>query len=243
VKSSDATLHRSAKIAHAVGAMTRERSESGSIDEALAEEIEAERRDSLSGPDSAEGRALGAAVGANVARLRGERQIPLERIAERSGIRASLLRALENGQAVPSLRAIWHLATALEVPFGSLLANTVLSRGGDPDFRIQRSGRGHVISSADGRFRSRPLFLEGDPRAPEVYELTLAPGCVEEATPHAPQTFEHLTVISGRLVIRSGGASADLEPGDALFFRADVPHRYENPGSEDTVAQLVMTYR
>jgi mannose-6-phosphate isomerase-like protein (cupin superfamily) len=152
------------------------------------------------------------------------------------------LRALENGQAVPSLRAIWHLATALEVPFGALLANTMLSKAGDPDFRVQRAGRGHVISSADGRFRSRPLFLEGDPRTPEVYELTLRPGCLEEATPHAPRTFEHLTVVRGRLIVRSGSGAAELGPGDALFFRADLPHSYENPGSEDTVAQLVMTY-
>jgi len=215
---------------------------STTIADAVAEEVKAERLDSLSGPDSPEGRALGAAVGANVARYRTERKIELDALAERSGIRAPLLRALENGQAVPSLRAIWHLATALEVPFGALLANTMLSRAGDPDFRVQRAGRGHVISSADARFRSRPLFLEGDPRAPEVYELTLLPGCLEEATPHAPRTFEHLTVVRGKLVVRSGDATAELGPGDALFFRADVPHSYENPGNEDAVAQLVMTY-
>ena len=223
--------------------MVRRKPPSSSLDDALAEEVQAERRDSLSGPDSPEGRALGAAVGANLASYRKDRKIALERVAERSGIRVGLLRALENGQAVPSLRAIWHLATALEVPFGALLANTVLSRGADPDFRVQRRGNGHVIASADGRFRSRPLFLEGDPRAPEVYELTLAPGCLEEATPHAPQTFEHLTVVRGRLVVRSAEATTELGPGDALFFRADLPHSYANPGDEDTVAQLVMTYR
>ena len=217
-------------------------SERESIADAVAEQVKAERVDSLSGPDSPEGRALGAAVGANVARYRGERRMVLEALAERSGIRTPLLRALENGHAVPSLRAIWHLATALEVPFGALLANTMLSRAGNPDFRVQRCGRGHVISSADGRFLSRPLFLEGDPRTPEVYELTLLPGCLEEATPHAPRTYEHLTVARGRLVVRSGDASTDLGPGDALFFRADLPHSYENPGSEETVAQLVMTY-
>jgi len=215
---------------------------SSTIADAVAEEIKAERLDSLSGPDSPEGRALGAAVGANVARYRTERHLELEALAERSGIRRPLLRALENGQAVPSLRAIWHLATALEVPFGALLANTMLSRAGDPDFRVQRARRGHVISSADGRFLSRPLFLEGDPRTPEVYELTLMPGCLEEATPHAPRTFEHLTVVRGRLVVRSGSATTELGPGDALFFRADLPHSYENPGSEPTTAQLVMTY-
>ena len=210
--------------------------------DALAEEVKAERLDALSGPDSAEGRALGAAVGANLARHRKERGIRLERLAERCGIRVSLLRALEGGQAVPSLRAIWHLATALEVPFGALLADTVLWRASDPDFRVQRAGRGHVISSADGRFRSRPLFLEGDPRAPEVYELTLAPGCLEEASAHAPRTFEHLTVVRGRLVVHSGDSTVELGAGDALFFRADLRHSYENPGTADTVAHLVMSY-
>jgi XRE family transcriptional regulator, regulator of sulfur utilization len=222
--------------------MAKRSSRSPTIADAVAEEVKAERLDSLSGPDSPEGRALGAAVGANVARYRNERHVELETLAERSGIRPPLLRALEKGHAVPSLRAIWHLATALEVPFGALLANTMLSRAGDPDFRVQRAGRGHVISSADARFLSRPLFLEGDPRAPEVYELTLLPGCLEEATPHAPRTFEHLTVIRGRLIVRSASATAELGPGDALFFRADLPHSYENPGSENTIAQLVMTY-
>ncbi|MGH7897968.1 MAG: helix-turn-helix domain-containing protein [Candidatus Binatia bacterium] len=214
----------------------------GDLTDALTDEARAERADSLSGPDSPEGRAIGSAVGANVARHRAERQLPLERLAEKSGIRADLLGALEAGHAVPSLRAIWHLATALEVPFGALLANTMLSRGADPDFRVQRAGRGHVISSTDGRFLSRPLFLEGDPRAPEVYELTLLPGCREEATPHAPATFEHLAVVRGRLVVRSADSTAELGPGDALFFRADLPHSYSNPGDEDVVAHLVMRY-
>lgn len=213
------------------------------LDEALAEEIKAERLDSLSGPDSPEGRALGAAVGRNLAALRTERGVAVEDLAERSAIRAPLLRALESGRAVPSLRAIWHLATALEVPFGRLLANTALARAGDVDFRLQRAPSGHVIRSADGKFASRPLFAEGDPRSPEVYELTLAPGCVESAVPHAPMTFEHLTVVRGTLRVRAEGEVAELHAGDALFFRADRPHGYENPGPDEAVAHLVMSYR
>lgn len=220
----------------------RKRPSGSPFADALAEEMKAERRDSLSGPDSPEGRALGAAVGANVARYRKERKIALDDLATRSGINENLLRALENGHAVPSLRAIWHLATALEVPFGALLANTMLSRTSDPDFRIQRAGRGHVIASADGRFQSRPLFQEGDPRTPEVYELTLSPGCLEKATPHAPRTYEHLAVVRGTLIVRSGSESAELRAGDSLFFRADLPHSYENPGGEDAIAHLVMSY-
>jgi transcriptional regulator with XRE-family HTH domain len=217
-------------------------SDSASLADAVLDEVRAERIDSLRGPDSPEGREIGRAVGANVARYRKERKLSLEAIEGRSGIRADLLRALEDGQAVPSLRAVWHLATALEVPFGSLLAHTMLSEVADPDFRLQRADRGRVLSSADGKFRSRVLFREGDRRAPEVYELTLAPGCFEKAEAHAPETFEHLSIIRGELIVVSADSRAHLRAGDALFFRADLPHSYENPGAEPTVAHLVMAY-
>jgi quercetin dioxygenase-like cupin family protein len=215
---------------------------SASLDDAVLDEVRAEREDSLSGPDSPEGREMGRAVGANVATLRRERAIDLEIMAERSGIRADLLIALEEGCAVPSLRAVWHLATALRVPFGSLLANSMFSNVSDPDFRVQGANRGRVIASADNQFRSRVLFREGDPRAPEVYELTLEPGCFEEAHAHAPDVFEHLTVVHGELVVRSGDAEARLAAGDTLFFRADQAHSYLNPGATRTVAHLVMSY-
>jgi quercetin dioxygenase-like cupin family protein len=213
-----------------------------SLDDAVLDEVRAERKDSLSGPDSPEGREMGRAVGANVATLRKERAIDLDTMAERSGIRQDLLVALEGGRAVPSLRAVWHLATALRVPFGSLLANSLFSHVSDPDFRVQSAKRGRVIASADNQFRSRVLFREGDRRAPEVYELTLEPGCREEAHAHAPDVFEHLTVVTGELVVKSGDAEARLAPGDTLFFRADKAHSYFNPGTTRAVAHLVMSY-
>ena len=42
--------------------------------DALTDEVRAERLDTLSGPDSPEGRALGAAIGSNVGRYRAERR-------------------------------------------------------------------------------------------------------------------------------------------------------------------------
>lgn len=213
-----------------------------SLDDALIDEVRAERIDALRGPDSPEGREIGRAVGANVARHHRASGLSLAELERRSGIRADLLQALEEGQAVPSLRAVWHLATALEVPFGHLIANTMLSPASDPDFRVQRAGRGRVLASADGGFRSRVLFLEGDLRSPEVYELTIAPGCVEEAHGHATDTFEHLVVVRGEIEIVAGDSREKLRPGDAIFFRADVPHAYANPGSEPAVAHLVLSY-
>lgn len=213
------------------------------LEDDLLDEMRAERVEALRGPESAEGRVLAAAIGANLARLRAERGIDLGTLAARTGIREDLLVALERGDAVPSLRAVWSLATGLDVHFAALLADTFLLKPGTADLRVVRGTEGLVVHSADGRFRSRLLTPAGDAQAPEVYEMTLEPGCLESAEPHAHGTFEHITVIRGTLVVRQDTAEARLEAGDSVFFRADVPHGYANPGRDDTVALLVMHYR
>lgn len=214
-------------------------SELPSIDEALEEVVRDERTDALLGPDGPEGRALAAAVGSNIERLRRKRGLTREELARRADITLPLLERLERGELIPSLRAVWIFATALEVPFGALVAYP-----GRPDvaFSVRRAGQGRLVASSDNGFRSRALSPLGQPEAPEVYAISLVPGCVEEAGAHAPGTYEHLVVTRGRLVVSTSSDATTLEPGDALFFRADVPHRYENPGDTETTAHLVMTY-
>jgi XRE family transcriptional regulator, regulator of sulfur utilization len=209
------------------------------LDDALRDEIRAERQDTLAGPDGPEAHALAATIGASLRVLRSARGVPLAALADRTGLTEDDLGRLERGEALPNLRLVWTLATALAVPFGSLLADTTAEPAA---FWVGRVGFGRLLVSADGRFRSRPLSPAGHANAPEVYELTLAPGCVEPADPHAPGTFEHLTVVRGVLIVDAGVEHARLEAGDALLFRADVPHRYENPTADQTVAHLVMRY-
>jgi quercetin dioxygenase-like cupin family protein/DNA-binding XRE family transcriptional regulator len=209
------------------------------IDDALDEIARDERTDTLQGPDGPDGRALAAAVGSNIERYRRKHGLTREQLAERTEITVPLLERLEHGDLIPSLRAVWTFATALEVPFGALVAYP-----GRPDvtFSVRRAGHGRIVASSDNGFRSRALSPLGQPEAPEVYAISLAPGCIEEAHGHAPGTHEHLTVTRGKLVISTGTDATTLEPGDSLFFRADVPHRYENPGDTEASAHLVMTY-
>jgi hypothetical protein len=88
-------------------------------------------------------------------------------------------------------------------------------------FSVRRSGHGRIVASSDNGFRSRALSPLGQPEAPEVYAITLAPGCMEEAEAHAPGTYEHLVVTSGTLVVSTGSDATTLEAGR----RALLPRR------------------
>ena len=42
-------------------------------------------------------------------------------------------------------------------------------------------------------------------------------------------------IISGQLTVTVGAQEKTLHPGDAYYFRSDIPHRFRNPGTEPCV--------
>jgi transcriptional regulator with XRE-family HTH domain len=191
------------------------------------------------GSDERNDRELTAAVAANLLRLRTNVGLDLAALADLTGLSVEQLAALETGRTAPNLRTLWALADAFEVPFGVLLSGAPCAA---TSFHVARAADSRVVVSAGAGFRSRALSAAGDPRQPEVYEVTLSPGWREDAAAHAADTFEHIVVVRGTLVMRAGEFEATLAAGDAVFFRADRPHVYRNPDVNDTLFHLTMTY-
>ena len=177
-------------------------------------------------------------VGRNLRRLRTRRGHSLERLAKLSGVSRAMLGQIEAGKSVPTVGLLWKVATALGIPFGSLLAAQD-TKG----IAVLRCEQAKVLASSDGRFTSRALFPFDGERKVEFYELRLAPHHRENANAHAPGTRENLIVAKGAVEIVSGKERPQtLAEGDAILFAADVPHSYRNLGSIEAVLYLVMTY-
>jgi rhodanese-related sulfurtransferase/transcriptional regulator with XRE-family HTH domain len=181
--------------------------------------------------------ALDAVVGQNLRALRTERSITLDGLAQRAGVSRTVLGQIELGKTAPSINVVWKIAQALGVPFSTLLAGPAKS-----ETTVLRRGKAKRLTSADGRFTSRALFPLDEPRTVEFYELWLAPHAREEADAHQPGTRENLVVTTGKLELKVGGEKYQLVAGDAILFRADVPHVYENIGNEECWMHLVMSY-
>jgi mannose-6-phosphate isomerase-like protein (cupin superfamily) len=58
---------------------------------------------------------------------------------------------------------------------------------------------------------------------------------------HEPGSRETALVESGRLVLLCDGERHELEAGDCVTFDADLPHHFENPGSEEAVLLAVVS--
>ncbi|HEY0379818.1 MAG TPA: XRE family transcriptional regulator [Pyrinomonadaceae bacterium] len=177
-------------------------------------------------------------VGENLGRLRKRRGLSLERLAALAGVSRAMLGQVEAGESAPTISFLWKVARGLDVRFADLLGEE--SAG---DVVRLPADTSKVLRSSDGGFESRALFPFDKHRRAEFYELRLQGGYVERAEAHAEGTYENIVVHSGRLRLTVGaGEPVDLRAGDSVFFRADVPHVYENPGTRDAVMYLVMTY-
>ena len=180
---------------------------------------------------------VNATVASNLARYRAARSLSLAKLAEASGVSRAMLNQIERGQSVPTINVLWKIATALDVPFAALLEHPR-----EDSTVVLRAERSWSLSSQDGAFVSRALFPLSGPRQAEFYELRLAPGVEEIADAHAAGTFENIIVNRGCVEVEVEQTQYRLDSGDAIYFRADVPHIYRNPGDDQAVAYLVMTY-
>lgn len=180
---------------------------------------------------------LAPVVGKNLRRLRTERGLSLERLAQASGVSRAMLGQVELGQSAPTINVLWKIARALDVPFSALITASQAT-----GVTILRASQAKRLMSHEGTFSSRALFPFDEPRRVEFYELTLAPRGVEKAEAHAPGTTENLVVASGQVEVEVGGQTHSLDAGDAILFEADSPHVYRNPASSPAVLFLVMTY-
>ncbi len=188
--------------------------------------------------NSDEGGDFGPILGPNLRRLRVRRGLSLERLARASGVSRAMLSQIELGQSTPTINVLWKVARAVNVSFSALLGEGAKAKSAV----VLERARAKLLTSQDGSFSSRALFpLDPAPKA-EFYQLKLAPGGVENAEAHAPGTTENLVVASGTLELGVGDERFLLKEGDAIHFIADVPHRYANPGSVESVMYLVMTY-
>lgn len=181
---------------------------------------------------------LSQVLGRNLRRLRTRQGHSLERLSKLSGVSRAMLSQIETGKSAPTIGLLWKVATALGIPFATLLDSQKVQ-----GTVVLRRENAKLLASRDGKFTSRALFPFDGERKVEFYELRLAPGHVERAQAHAPGTLENIVVVSGTLEIRPGDEPPQqLAEGDAIVFEADVAHRYRNAGDTEVIAYLVMTY-
>jgi transcriptional regulator with XRE-family HTH domain len=169
--------------------------------------------------------------------LRRDRHLSLDDLASRSGVSRAALSQIEGARTNPTLAVLWKIAVGLDVPFHDLIGSNE-----QQDVRVLRAGDAPPLKSGDGRMESRLLSPGGASADVEVYDLRFQPKAVHRSDPHGKGTTETLIVLTGSLRLIVEGSEHELNIGDSVFFRADVPHTYENRTARELRCLDVIRY-
>jgi transcriptional regulator with XRE-family HTH domain len=163
--------------------------------------------------------------------LRLGRKLTISRLAELSGVPASTISKIENGQLRPSLVHAINLASALEENLGFLIARfrerpqrRVVVRRASRD-TIEYPEMGVILQDLSGHFL--PGILE-------ARLGILASGAHSGVGSMTHQGEEFCFVLSGAISYRIDEETYDLGVNEYLHLHSSVPHSWENAVGAET---------
>jgi transcriptional regulator with XRE-family HTH domain len=176
-------------------------------------------------------------LGVRVRDLRKERGFTLEELARVSGVSRAMISKLERGEKNPTLVIAARLAEGLGVSL-SRLAGVEERR----EVVVVPKERRTVLRDPETGFERQSLSPTFAGRGVEFLRNVVPEGSTSgDFPPHRKGVEEHIVVESGQLEATLDGEKYRLREGDALYFAADVPHRFDNAGRGECAYYLVIS--
>ncbi|HEY0276884.1 MAG TPA: XRE family transcriptional regulator [Solirubrobacterales bacterium] len=172
-----------------------------------------------------------AAVGPRVRLLREAMSLSLRDLADRSKVSAQMLSQVERGETSPTLAVAAKIAAGLELTLSQLLRldegqHVAISRAAER--RSSRRG-GHLIEEL-----TPPLPGQRADVSLHVLDPGATTGGASDPPMHEPGSRETAIVLAGELALVLEGSRTELQEGDSVTFDADLPHHFENEGTDPT---------
>lgn len=171
--------------------------------------------------DAQQEEAAGLRLGAHIRRLRHARGMTLVQLAVATDLSHPFLSQLERGLAQPSLSTLRRIALALETSPIELIAAADAPAEGASTIEVHRAGE-HLVEDSFAAAPARPLAHGQRPMHP--LEVAGANAEAGETFVHAEDEFVY--VLEGVVRVQLDDELMSLVPGDSVYYRGGVAHRW-----------------
>ena len=161
-------------------------------------------------------------IGEKLKSIRMARTLSLDDTAALTGVSKPMLGQIERGQSIPTVTTLWKIATGLKTPLSFFL------EGPQSEYAIVSPDQANVILGDGGKMRAYPLFTYDPVRSVETFYIEFDPECRHSSDKHDEGVEEHIFVLRGTLRLVLGDRPVEVSERQAIRFRADVPHAYQN---------------
>ncbi len=181
-------------------------------------------------------------LGGRIKELRLQRGMTLKDLAERTGFSPALLSQVENNLVSPSISTLWNFAEALGVKIGYFFQQEAEERR---DYVLTRSGQEALVyrDELPHTIPYRDLAYGFEDRSMSPYLLCCDSPCEFSLKELPYEGEEFLHVLEGRVELEYGGRTFVLEPGDSMYYNAQLPHRIRVPEQARFLAVLYEAHR
>jgi transcriptional regulator with XRE-family HTH domain len=157
-------------------------------------------------------------------KVRQERGLTIQALAEKCGVSASLISQVERGKVVPTLTAFWRMCQALNIPMHYFFEER------NDESMVVRKDQRKVIQFPGSHVQYQLLSpsLHGQI---EFLLVEIVPGKAHDPEGMVTHRGEECGyVLEGELIVRLGDQEIHLYEGDSICFPSSTPHRFVNPG-------------
>lgn len=176
------------------------------------------------------------AIGEKLKSIRAARNLSLDEVSKLTSVSKPMLGQIERGQSSPTITLLWKIATGLKTPLSSFFGEQ------QSEYTVVDIETHEIISEDHVRMTAYPLFTYDPIRNVEIFYIEFDTGCHHESEKHNDGVEEYVLVLTGKLQIGLNNQELTIGEKQAIRFRADIPHTYNNPYNEPCTAYNIIFY-
>ena len=178
-------------------------------------------------------------IGPKLRALRLKKSMGLVELGKHTGLSPALLSKLERDKLHPTLPTLVRIALVFSVGLDYFFSN---ESSHHPVAVVRKSERIRLPErpgAADAAYHFECLDYKCNDRRTNAYLAEFASVDPDKLQPHQHPGSEFLLVVKGKLGLRIGVNTYELDSGDSIYFDPSVPHTYRRVGKSPCQAMIV----
>lgn len=177
-------------------------------------------------------------IGDNLKKLRLERQLSLGQLAKLCDVSKVILSQIERGESNPTVNTIWKIANGLKVHYTELLDY----EGEEETVAIVKREDASLQSGQDEGYKSYSYYKHSQTGSFDFFLIEIMPGKQHHIEGHLLGSKEYVYVCKGKVSMKIGDETFELNQGDSFSFDGSLEHTYSNIGHEIAECVSIVDY-
>jgi mannose-6-phosphate isomerase-like protein (cupin superfamily) len=161
-------------------------------------------------------------IGKKIKRVRADKNVTLERIANETGFSVDYLKEIESGHSIPPVGAILQIGRALEIDSASLLK--------EPASSLEKRIKTHTKRTENYAYKT--LTPDAEHKHLKAFRVVIDAQQEHKGVDYHHEGEEFDYVLTGKVQVTVGSHVNTLSAGDCLHFNSGIPHKLRSISAE-----------